>query len=379
VLVGCCRYPGFPFDRHRVDDAVKLILKTIGTPESLDPAVAIFLGDLIYADYSAGIVDPLSPTERFVERHRLALRRSNDEERPFLGDLLAKIPAVMTPDDHEYIDGYPTGPPLISAHPNVVASVQTVARAAALDAYRYFQSSCSGIGRKGWVAFETGPLRVLTLDSRSLRVARKKAILTSAQRRFMEEWLDSTESREKLNLIATGSVILPGLKPNDDPSNPTEDDSFNWAPNDKMWLLKSLAEACLSSPDVRFVLLSGDYHVSIVTQLALQHASQQGGSPRIVGTAVVAPPMYAPMPYINALPRSLNLQERVQVSTTRGDALWSLVPVKSMSKPQTGSAIAELIVSRSGDPSFLYDLTYQASLMDYGNGSPNPVSVGVTL
>jgi hypothetical protein len=85
------------------------------------------------------------------------------------------------------------------------------------------------------------------------------------------------------------------------------------------------------------------------------------------------------MPYINALPRSLNLQERVQVSTTRGDALWSLVPVKSMSKPQTGSAIAELIVSRSGDPSFLYDLTYQASLMDYGNGSPNPVSVGVTL
>jgi hypothetical protein len=379
-LAGSCRYPGFPFDRDRVDESITRFMEGVGMPESPEPAFALLLGDLIYADYSAGIVDPLSPTERFVERHRLALSRSNDK-CPSLGDLLAQVPVVMTPDDHEYIDGYPTGPPLVSARPNVVGSVQIVAQRAAWDAYRYFQSACSGIAKKGWVAFESGPVRVLTLDTRSFREVHAcgRTILTLAQRQAIKEWLHSNESQKKLNLIATGSVVFPGLKIDDDPSNPTQDDSFNWAPKDRQWLLTQLAESCLNSPDFRLMLLSGDYHVSIVTQLALQHASQQGGSPRIVGTAVVAPPMYAPMPYINALPRSLNLQERVQVSTTRGDVLWSLVPVKSMSKPQTGSAIAELIVSRSGDPSFLYNLTYQASLMDYGNGSPNPVSVGVTL
>jgi hypothetical protein len=376
-LAGCCRYPGFPFDRDRVDESVARVMEDVGTSESADPAFAVLLGDLIYADYSAGIVDALSPTERFVERHRLALSRSNDK-CPSLGDMLAQIPVVMAPDDHEYIDGYPTGPPLVGARPYLVKSVQEVARVAALDAYRYFQSSCSGIGRKGWVAFETGLVRILTLDSRSLRKVHAcgRTIFTVAQRRLIQTWLHSNESREKLNVIATGSVVFPGLKVDDDPSNPTEDDSFNWAPNDRRWLLTQLAEACLGSADFRFVLLSGDYHVSIVTQVALADAGQP---PRIVGAAVVAPPMYAPMPYINALPRSLNFAETVQVSTTGGPMTWSLMPLRSMPMAQIGSAIAEMTVQRRTSTGSLYELAYKASLMDYATGAPNVVSVAVTL
>jgi choline dehydrogenase-like flavoprotein len=385
-LAGCCRYPGFPFDRHRVEDSVGRIMACFLKSGSLNPyAFAIFLGDFIYADYTAGIVDPLNPVERFVERHRLALSRSNNEARPAVGDLLAHVPVVMTPDDHEYIDGYPTGPPLIRARPHLINSVQTVARYAAWDAYRYFQSSCSGIGKKGWVTLESGPLRVLTLDSRSRRVAHDcgRTILTPAQRRVIEDWLRSKESREKLNLIATGSVILPGLKINDDPSNPTEDDSFNWAPHDRKWFLTLLTDSCLSAPDsFRFMLLSGDYHVSIVTQLALQNANalQQGESPWIVGASIVTPPVYAPMPYINALPSSVNLSERVQVSTSHGFATWSLRTVNSMPEPQRGSAIAQIIVRRSTDPKYLYEVGYGASLMNYGeDDSPQPSAATVRL
>jgi hypothetical protein len=193
---------------------------------------------------------------------------------------------------------------------------------------------------------------------------------------LIQTWLHSNESREKLNVIATGSVVFPGLKVDDDPSNPTEDDSFNWAPNDRRWLLTQLAEACLGSADFRFVLLSGDYHVSIVTQVALADAGQP---PRIVGAAVVAPPMYAPMPYINALPRSLNFAETVQVSTTGGPMTWSLMPLRSMPMAQIGSAIAEMTVQRRTSTGSLYELAYKASLMDYATGAPNVVSVAVTL
>jgi hypothetical protein len=274
----------------------------------------------------------------------------------------------MTPDDHEYIDGYPTGPPLIRARPNLVDSVQTVAQHAATDAYRYFQSSCSGIGRKGWVTFESGPLRALILDSRSRRVAsaNTRKILTQAERRCIQEWLASKESKEKINLIATGSVILPGLKINDDPSNPTKDDTFNWAPNDRKWLLKQLAISYLSAPALfRFILLSGDYHVSIVTQLALQYGD--ASEPRIAGVSVVAPPVYAPMPYINAVPSSVDVSEKVKIKIARGrSATWSLATVESMPEPESGSAIAQLIVNRSADPGYLYEVTYQASLMNYG-------------
>jgi phosphodiesterase/alkaline phosphatase D-like protein len=382
-LAASCRYPGFPFDKDRVEDSVRRIMKCFSEPDSANPyAFAIFLGDFIYADATAGLVDPLSPTERFVERHRLALRRSNDEDRPSVGDLLASVPVVMTPDDHEYIDGYPTGPPLIRARPNLVDSVQTVAQHAAADAYRYFQSSSSGIGRKGWVTFESGPLRALILDSRSCRVAsaNTRRILTSAQRRSIEKWLGSHESKEKINLIATGSVILPGLKINDDPSNPTTDDTFNWAPDDRNWLLTKLAESYLSAPDLfRFIILSGDYHVSIVTQLALQN--ENASEPRIVGVSVIAPPVYAPMPYINAAPSSVDVSEEIKITTSGGSsATWSLKTVKSMPTPKSGSAIAELIVNRSADPHYLYEVTYQASLMDYGeDDSPHQSAATVKI
>jgi len=386
-LAGCCRYPGFPFDRHRVDDSVKRFMSCFSKPDSLNPyAFAIFLGDFIYADYSAGIVDSLNPTERFVERHRVALTRSNNEARPSVGDLLAQIPVVMTPDDHEYIDGYPTGPPLIRARPDLVTSVQTVTRYSAWDAYRYFQSSCSGIGRKGWVTFEAGPVRILTLDSRSRRVVchnRPRKILTSTQRSTIEDWLCSKESRQKLNLIATGSVILPGLKINDDPSNPTEDDSFNWAPQDRQWLLTLLAESCFAAPDsFRFMLLSGDYHVSIVTQLAFQTADafQRGESPQIVGVSIVTPPLYAPMPYINALPRSVNFDEQVRVSTTRGPATWSFIAVDSMPTPQSGSAIGQVVVRRRNHGHHRYEVCYAADLMEYGEDDcAKPTSATVKL
>jgi hypothetical protein len=120
----------------------------------------------------------------------------------------------------------------------------------------------------------------------------------------------------------------------------------------------------------RFILLSGDYHVSTVTQLALQYGN--GVERRIVGVSIVAPPVYAPMPYINAAPSSVDVSETVKIKMARGrSATWSLATVESMPEPKSGSAIAQLIVNRSVDPHYLYEVTYQASLMNYGeNDSP---------
>ncbi len=364
-LASTCRYPGFPFDRHRAEHAVQRVLPRLADENPAHhPAFALFVGDQIYADYTAGFVDALSPTERFVERHRSALSRSADANHPALGDLLANLPVVMTPDDHEYVDNYPAGPPLVRAHPYTVIKVQDVALYAATDAWRFFQSSYGGVGRRGWVNFEAGPLRVLVLDTRSHRGRGSPTILTPAQRSHVETWLKCGDAKARLNLIVTGSVVLPGLLPDADPANPGEPDTFQWSTGDRDWLLTALAEACCANPDsFRFVLLSGDYHVSQVSHLALDD--------RIVGLSIVVPPVYAPMPYINALPHSINFSERITLEMPQGTPrTWSIepltpgVPVAVWS----GSAIAEVSVHRTYDPTSPYEIQLHAQLADYEQG-----------
>src|SRR5690606_12539982 len=95
---GCCRYPGFFFDRDRSYAAFE---RLCDLPEAARPHLALMLGDQIYADATAGLFDPASPIERYVHAHRKAFRSSRVHR------LLAGLPVVMTPDDHEFGDNHP--------------------------------------------------------------------------------------------------------------------------------------------------------------------------------------------------------------------------------------------------------------------------------
>lgn len=373
-LASTCRYPGFPFDRHRAEYAVQRVLPRLGDKNPAHhPAFGLFVGDQIYADATAGIVDPLSPTERFAERHRSALSRSADYHRAALGDLLANLPVVMTPDDHEYIDNYPAGPPLAYARTRErLKEVQTVAWHAATDAWRFFQSSSGGVGSRGWLSFEAGPLRVLVLDSRSHRDIVNGRIFSDEQRSQIAAWLNHKDAQHHLNMIVTGSVVMPGLRRDADPANPGQPDTFQCAPLERNWLLEKLAQCCTANPDsFRFALLSGDYHVSLVSRLKLGN--------NIVGLSLIVPPVYAPMPYMNATPDSIDFSEHITVNLADDtSATWSVealdmavtTPVAAKSV-MTGSAIAEIRVSRAtaaGTPP--YKIQWRADLVDYEQGGP---------
>ena len=56
----------------------------------------------------------------------------------------------------------------------------------------------------------------------------------------------------------------------------------------------------------RFVLISGDYHVSAFGEVRLND--------RRVGAFVLAPPLYAPLSYANSSPSDVWLSERVELS-----------------------------------------------------------------
>ena len=119
----------------------------------------------------------------------------------------------------------------------------------------------------------------------------------------LEAWLAHSDAAGCLNCLASGSVLLPRLAPGHNPANPGED-SIAWAPQDRARLLTLVSRAAANVAPRRFLLLSGDYHLRASMGICV------GG--RKLGAAVVAPPLYAPMAYVNAMPAALWTREDLQ-------------------------------------------------------------------
>lgn len=352
-LATSCRYPGFGFDEERVDQALRPWItaephtaRQAATAPDLPPAAyALLLGDQIYADATAGLADPHSPTERFIERHLQAFRRAHPQrgEAPRLGDLVASLPVYMTPDDHEYIDNYPNGSPLVRTHPGTVPPRALLAsRVAGLAQHAFQQLPAHGHPERAAYAFSAGPVRTLVVDTRSHRPcvahpAPPGSLLSARTKRIIRRWLAQPAAEQQLNVLATGSVVLPALFPRADPANPGEPDDASWCPADRQWLLDTLAEAAHRRPALRFLLISGDYHVSTMLRVAL--------ADRTVGAAIVVPPLYAPMPYMDASPGSLWLAEPV---TTPAGPLTLHSAAADGVPGWSGSGVALVSVERAG-------------------------------
>lgn len=319
-----CRYPGMAVDAARVDEAARELLAVVrGTslhasraePEASQPSFALLLGDQIYADATAGLVDSLNPVERYVHRHRSAMAQGRRDalgrSQAGLGEMLARVPTYLTQDDHELRDGWPGSGPLQSGFEQGRARdgrLVKVALAAVQGFQRLHMPTLIGMGgtggtggKGGSYCFEHGAARFFVLDSRTERqVKPHRATVSPETWEALEAWWACAGADMQLNCLVSGSVLLPRLAPGNNPANPGED-TLAWSPHCRERLLGMLQRAATRGQ--RFLLLSGDYHVSAA--LTLQH---QG---RTLGAAVVAPALYAPLPYTNAARESLWINENL--------------------------------------------------------------------
>jgi hypothetical protein len=328
--VACCRHPGLGLDQSRVDTEVQRFVAAL--PD--DPAAfAMLLGDQIYADATAGLVDPASPLERYYERHETAFRREG------LGQLLAALPVYMTPDDHEWTDGYPLGGPLVEEHwpdrspaGGYEQREQLAFRVAAqaITAFQRLQSP-AGPWPKPSYRFRHGCTRFFVLDTRYDRQRDEPQIVAPSVMARLARWLAQPEARDSLNVIASGSVVLPGLRMNSDPGNPGCIDTWQYAQAQRRELLEML----VATVPGRFLLLSGDYHVSGAALLRQDD--------RTVGAAVLAPPLYAPMPYANTTPEAVFVDEEIALP---GGTLRLEVPAGG--DMARGSGLGRVDVRRTG-------------------------------
>lgn len=394
---GCCRYPGFSFDKERSDVAFKLLgdlLDETGEVISLAPAFCLMTGDQIYADATAGIVDPLSPVERYHERYVKAFSSPN------FRTLLSRLPVYMCPDDHEFGENWPDGlrdwpggevglsrrltnPPDEIEHGAQSASkYERPVRGSLLS--RQYMTALNGLsafqllnspanGEIGDYEFEHGFLRVYVMDTRTRRETRGRTVTNIISPRQMEslvQWVEDGAAEGKagfFNVVVSGAVILPGYTKNPDPADPGRPDGFDGFPEAQREILEAL---CRMLPG-RFMLLSGDYHVSTMGYLSMDE--------RKVGAVVVCPPFYAPLPYANAAVQEVRRQQEVKL--TDGQSIrYETCLSEEASGAVPGSGYSLLTVKRSQGQG--WEVEMRSMLNDYGaysGWSKEPALLGRVL
>lgn len=333
--VGSCQYPRGLFDRAVAGASLD------GLAECADAvSLALMVGDQIYADATAGLVDPTRRDELYELPHQRAFRVEA------MRRVMRRMPLHMLPDDHELFDNWqrlPANLPSDKGNPRLKRLRRRVAEARrhGVAAFRRFQRTGESAPYTLDLSFDAGGNAFYLLDTRTRRRRGKPsearahgAIVSRAQQARLEAWLVKPENAERVKFIVTPSLFLPRrVQSATSLADACRSDAWDGFPESMRWLLGFIEKNNVS----KIVFLSGDEHHSL-------HSEFWVGKDRIKVVSVHSSALYAPYPFANGRPRDLQEQEThsdygtsVQVETTfapRGDGFVVLGVVDGNGGPR---------------------------------------------
>lgn len=394
----CCRYPGTRFERELADRSLVALAQSAAASEG--PAFALFTGDQIYADATAGVFDVESRFERFSSRYEQAFGSIGFRR------LATSLPVYMVADDHEIEDGWSrsrlAAAGLDAATRRARRRVAAWAHASWLAWQRHHGpdspialGEADDGGAHGWYAFEQAGVRFLVMDTRFEREADRAGgrfvLIGDAQRGFVSRWLEKQAADEHAGripeasprFIVSGSVFAPGLAGHADLAGmPGGADGWAGFPADRAWLAREIARLQLRN----VVFLSGDYHCAAASALRFGGTPELG--PPIEAWAIVAPPLYAPYPFANTRASELLADETIPWTTagaTIGDAgadsgaaPENVAPVGCVvaTTAVDGCGFASIRVRRTSAPvaadAWAIDVSFHAVSADVTSSRPPP-------
>lgn len=301
-FAAACRHPGLTgFEQARADESLLEAGVAAGTR---DPRFMLMLGDQIYADARAGVVDTQSPIEKLLPRYRDAFASS-----PGFRQLARKLPIYMVIDDHEINDNWSHEQTLASTNQAVLASNAM----AAFKVFQYahgpgspadLQSPVESVEGFNYSYIHSG-FPFIVLDTRTQRVRTpERRILHPSQWRWLEAWLiDEQKKGPHPKFVASGSVVVPGLKKFSGLPAPRVADTWQMSPQERQRLLSFISENDIAN----VVFLSSDYHCSAAAEISFTDKAD------IKAWAIVAPPLHAPLRFANSEAAEVIATERIDL------------------------------------------------------------------
>lgn len=301
-FAAACRHPGLTgFEYARADES---LLRARTAADTRHPSFMLMLGDQIYADARAGVIDTQSPIEKLLPRYRDAFGSSRGFRQ-----LAQTLPLYMVIDDHEINDAWSQEQALASTSNAVLASN-------AKSAFKVFQYA-HGPGKPGDLQNPTAPVEgfnystthggfpFIVLDTRTQRTrVPERRILHPSQWRWLEAWLlDEQKKGAHPKFVVSGSVVVPGLKEHGGLPAPRGADTWQMSCLERARLLSFIADNNIAN----VVFVSSDYHCSAAAEISFTH------KPAVKAWAIVAPPLHAPLRFANSEAFEVMAVERIEL------------------------------------------------------------------
>jgi cholesterol oxidase len=297
---GSCQYPHGLIDRAVADRSLAALRRTLDNTQ-----MTLLVGDQIYADATAGLLDATRSDERYDAPHDRALRLQS------LRAVMRRVPVWTLPDDHELDDNWePLSPDAEQKRPRA-AEERKKARADGMRAFHRYQRMVRGrdVPKSPPVAdcdFVFAGYPFYLLDTRSGRSARGATVAADAVQLIQPEqwerlraWL--LQHRDAVKFVATPALLLPRHRAvADEASAAGRNDGWGGYPHTLHRLLDLIAQ----TPIRHTVFLSGDEHHALYSEAWL-------GPGRIKLVSVHSSALYAPFPFANGRPQDLAGHETI--------------------------------------------------------------------
>jgi cholesterol oxidase len=308
IVASCC-YPGTPFDRESTDEAYTGINALLDNPDKASDALFL-IGDQIYADSTAGLLDPYSWRDRYEERYWTAFNAPRAQRA------LVRIPTHFAIDDHEIANDFcgidPQAPLQVQPDPNARRFAQMQSgriesqqlQFARLAALQYMGSPWQGPpapARKPqdlWYALDTEDLAcpAFVMDTRSERQrqgSQAARMMDPRQLEALKTWLARVGSVTRPKFIFMGSVIAPLTQ--------YAHAAGKWMSEDG-WVayraqLDEIVAYIVAQQIQDVVFVAGDLHLSCVARLTLR--DQRGIEQPVAALQIVSSGLYAPLSFAN--------------------------------------------------------------------------------
>jgi cholesterol oxidase len=340
-VLASCQYPTGLLDSTPANASLHAMA---GWADRAD--LAVLVGDQIYADATAGLLDPVRSDEVYDLPHERALRE------PGMRKLLRRLPTHMLLDDHEIADNWEPLPKDVAAGAEAARAARlAAARELGLAAYLRYQRMAPNPSprRRGEPVQNRKPLPAADfsfygaghpfymLDTRTGRARNAPSgdpwgwqIVTRAQQDNLAAWL--LEHQHEVKFVATPSMLLPRHR--DVSANlAARSDGWSGFPATVRWLLRFLVDRQIT----RTVFVSGDEHHSLVAQAWL-------GPDRLKIVSVHSSALYAPFPFANGQPQKLQLNDVVTDCGVAYEVSTQLAP------PGDGFALLEVVDGTAAAP-----------------------------
>lgn len=300
-----CQYTAGLLDRYCAEES----LRALGERQDYEKTrvdAALMIGDQIYADATAGLVDPVRRDELFDQPNDKALRL------PAMREVLRRMPAFMLCDDHEIHDDWePMAHGAAAQRPDDDRRNEAWLRNGmrAFWKFQRMRGAPTSSRGSGDLAFELRGIPFRFVDTRTGRQARgstqaafNPSILTTTQQRELTLWL--AQHPNKLKFIATPSLLLPRrrITAEDRSSGAAFSDAWDGYPQSLEWILTHLVDHGITHT----VFLSGDEHHALFSTIRVWRRGQPEKAVRIV--SVHSSALYAPFPFANGHPENLSTE-----------------------------------------------------------------------